>query len=297
MVAVATGPSGRRPPSPSQAARSECQTAEAAPRPARHTSDIKPCKNATVVLERGTKPLSLFAADEGAGKRGEGEVEVGTPLVAYGEAAEAGEPGQGALDDPAVATKALAGLDAASGDARLDPPRPTLASATTVIISQKSQGWSACSLSGRRRGRPRRPVRTPGTASSVAASAMLSWRLAPLSMTPSGVPRASILRHAQDRLTMWRLVPGLPLSVELGSVGFGPVASPPFSRARLSCPAPPATSPAHRRLAAAPAACGAAPPTRPPPAMLPAAASSSCRCSPAPAGARASTACRCAAQG
>ena len=48
-------------------------------------------------------------------------VDVGTTLVADGEAAEAGEPSQRALDDPAVAPQALGTVDAASGDARHDP--------------------------------------------------------------------------------------------------------------------------------------------------------------------------------
>ena len=73
---------------------------------------------------------------------------------------------------------------------------------------------SAWSLAGLRRGRPRRLARTPGTASSVGTSMRLSWRLAPLSVRPSGVPRAFVRR--------WRFVPGLPRSV-----GFGPTSSPP----------------------------------------------------------------------
>src|SRR3954447_14273127 len=46
-------------------------------------------------LELGTKPSDLVEADEGAGERGEGEVEVDTALVADGQAAEACQPGQG----------------------------------------------------------------------------------------------------------------------------------------------------------------------------------------------------------
>ncbi len=75
--------------------------------------------------------------------------------------------------------------------------------------------FAACSLSGLRRGRPRCPVRTPGTASRVAASIRLSWPLAPVSLRPGGVPFASTTR--------WRFVPGLPRSA-----GLGPVAVPPF---------------------------------------------------------------------
>ena len=110
----------------------------------------------------------------------------------------------------------------------------------------------------------------------------LSWQLAPLSVTPSGVPRAST--------TMWRLVPGLPLSV-----GLGPVASPLFWQTRWRCRAPHATSPAPWRRGAFPVARDAVPPRCLPPATRQAVASSSFRCSPALSGAHASTACRCAA--
>ena len=41
-------------------------------------------------------------------------------LVADGEAAVAGAPGGGAFDLPAVSAEAVAGVDAAAGDARDD---------------------------------------------------------------------------------------------------------------------------------------------------------------------------------
>ena len=47
-------------------------------------------------------------------------MDVGAPLVAHGQAAEAVEPGQGALDHPAVAAQPLAGVDALAGDADPD---------------------------------------------------------------------------------------------------------------------------------------------------------------------------------
>ena len=110
-----------------------------------------------------------------------------------------------------------------------------------------SKALSACSLPGRRRGRPRLPERTGGTASSVGASMRLSWRLAPLRVTPSGVPRASVTRC--------RFVPGLPRSV-----GFGPTSAPPFSPARWRCRARHAANRSAPRLATVPAAPGVAPP-------------------------------------
>ena len=97
---------------------------------------------------------------------------------------------------------------------------------------------------GLRRGRSRRLARTPGMAWSVGASMRLSWRLAPLNVRPSGVPRASVTR--------WRFVPGLPLSV-----GFGPTASPPFWRPRWPWRAPPGSSPGLLHPGGAPIAPGA----------------------------------------
>ena len=47
-------------------------------------------------------------------------MDVGTPFIANGEATIAVEPGQGALDDPATATQALAGVDALAGEADPD---------------------------------------------------------------------------------------------------------------------------------------------------------------------------------
>ncbi len=76
-----------------------------------------------------------------------------------------------------------------------------------------SQPLSARGLSGRRLGRPRRPERTGGTAPRAGASTVPSWRLAALSVRPSGVPWPST--------TTWRLVPGLPRSA-----GFGPPGEP-----------------------------------------------------------------------
>ena len=110
---------------------------------------------------------------------------------------------------------------------------------------------------------------------------MLSCRLAPRSVRPSGVPRASTTR--------WRLLPGRPLSV-----GLGPVSSPPFSPARTRCRGRPGSSPGRRRRAAAPAARDAVLPRHRQPASAAGAASTSCRSSPARL-ALLLTACPCAA--
>lgn len=64
------------------------------------------------LLGAGTKPFCLSMADEGAGKRGESEMEVSTALIADGQSAESGQPRQPALDDPAIAAEPFAALDA-----------------------------------------------------------------------------------------------------------------------------------------------------------------------------------------
>ena len=113
-----------------------------------------------------------------------------------------------------------------------------------------SQALSAWSLPGRLRGRPRCPDRAPGTASSVGAGAMLSWRFAPVRVRPSGAPRRSV--------TQCRLVPGRPRSV-----GFGPISAPPFLPRWRQRPARHETSPTRppgRGVRGAPSAAGPTPP-------------------------------------
>ena len=61
-------------------------------------------------------------------------MDVGAPLVADREAAEAVEPGQRALDHPAVPAQPLAGVDAPSGDAGRDGAGAALPAAAAVIV-------------------------------------------------------------------------------------------------------------------------------------------------------------------
>ena len=137
----------------------------------------------------------------------------------------------------------------------------------------RASSWRA--RSGRGQGRCMRPFPAPaaptrwpilirGTASRVGASIMLSCRLAPLSVRPSGVPRASVTR--------WRFVPGLPRSV-----GFGPVADPPPSPGQRRCPAKPGSNPVVPHPPGAPVTPCATRPTRPLAASRAACASRSCR--------------------
>src|SRR5262245_10880415 len=68
-------------------------------------------------LERLSKPLREgIEADEGTAEGEEGVMDVRPALIADGQPPEAVEPGQRALDDPAVPTEALAGVDALAGD-------------------------------------------------------------------------------------------------------------------------------------------------------------------------------------
>jgi hypothetical protein len=73
-------------------------------------------------------------ADESGGERVESFEDVGALLVADCQAAEAAEPGQGALDNPAMASHTLAALDAASGDPIADAALAQVAMAARDII-------------------------------------------------------------------------------------------------------------------------------------------------------------------
>ncbi len=104
-----------------------------------------PLPHRSTALESGTKPLCLSLADDCACEGGEGEVQVGATFVADGETAEAGKPRQGALHDPAVASQALAALDAAPGYPRRDAASPALAPTAAMIVALVSVQlvWSA----------------------------------------------------------------------------------------------------------------------------------------------------------
>jgi hypothetical protein len=136
-------------------------------------------------------------ADDGAGERVKGEVDISTSFISNGDATELGKPSQAALDFPAVSVKALNGVGTAPGDARSEAAALPAAPAMVAALS----AWS---LWGRQRGRPGWP-RMRSTASSVGADMRLSCRLAPLVVRPGGLPLSSTTRC--------RLVPALPRSV------------------------------------------------------------------------------------
>ena len=73
-------------------------------------------------------------------------MDVGSPLVADGEATELGEPRQGPLDDPPATSQPLAALDPAPGDAGLDAPagqRLTTAAVVVGLVGMQLRGTLA----------------------------------------------------------------------------------------------------------------------------------------------------------
>jgi hypothetical protein len=207
----------------------------------------------------------------------EGLEDVGPTFVADDDPPEAGEPCQGALDFPAVAAEPFAVFDAAARDAGNDGA-PAAGEIIALVPLSALAKAPACSLVGRRRGRPAH-WRMAGMASTVASSIRLSWTLAADRVTASGMPLAS--------MTTWRLDPGLPRSV-----GFGPVSRPPFLPERWRCPAPPGSNQSHWPCPTGPEGHGAASPTPRRPASRADVASRSCPSrSPSP-GAAFPTGCR-----
>ena len=73
-------------------------------------------------------------ADEAAAEREEGLVDVGTAVVAHEQPFELMQPGEGALDDPAVAADAGAVLGFPTRDLASDPAPAELASLRLVVV-------------------------------------------------------------------------------------------------------------------------------------------------------------------
>ena len=109
-------------------------------------------------------------------------MDVGAAVVADEQAFELVEPGEGALDDPAVAAEAGAVLGLAAGDLRCDAALAELAAVTVVVVA--AVGDDAI-------GPPARPAdlaATGGTRSTSGISWVTSWRLPPVSVQASGIP-------------------------------------------------------------------------------------------------------------
>ena len=165
-------------------------------------------------------------------------MDVCAAFVADTESAVLVQPGDRALDDPALLTEPGAVWLLRSWDRGADPAGPQLASVAAGVVPSPS------SRRGRRRGRPRLP-RTGGIASTSGSSSRMSLWFPALSESASGVPRPQV--------TVWCLEP-----LRARSTGLGPVFSPPQRRVRASYRSPPATSRSGRPRAALRAAAHAA---------------------------------------
>ena len=191
-------------------------------------------------------------------------MDVGAALVADGETAEAAEPGERALDHPAVAAQSLTGLDALAGDAggmprcdRRGGSRHVVAFIGMQLLRATPGTTRACPAPGNRIQRRFQP----GTSSTLAAR-----------------------RHRQrDPTTVDHHMALAPRFAAIRWVR--PGCSPPFWPPASPSPATPATNRVCRRASDA-AVPGAAAPRHPPAASHAAAASTSCHChSPSPAAA------------
>ncbi len=131
------------------------------------------------------------------------------------EAAAVVDPGERALDDPAVAAESGAVLGLSACDQRLDAPLPEqVAVLIAVVAAVGDQGpRSAPGKAGPRSG---------GTRSSSSSSSVTSLRLPPVSVQARGIPVRSTSR--------WCLLPARPRSTELK-----PVLAPPFFRLQMAC--------------------------------------------------------------
>ena len=85
-------------------------------------------------------------------------MDVEPALVSDGEAAEAVQPGEGPLDNPAMTSKLLAGFDAASCDAGLDASLLAGLAASVEVVGlvgmelRRSSSWPASFAANRRDG-------------------------------------------------------------------------------------------------------------------------------------------------
>ena len=77
----------------------------------------------------------LPVADQGAGQLQQAEVDVGSAFVAGAESFEGVQPGEAALDHPAVSAEAGAMRDPAAGDPRGDAAGAQLAAVDVVVVA------------------------------------------------------------------------------------------------------------------------------------------------------------------
>lgn len=147
----------------------------------------------------------MAVGDEAGGEAEEGFVDVITSLPADAETSEAVEPGDRALDNPAVNSEARTVQNTASGDDRFDAPSPDQAAVLAVDRAGAAFG-------------PRRAARTweesitaRDQSSCFAARSLASSTTWSRSQTPASFQAASRLpaRHARTEAQLLRQV--LPL--------------------------------------------------------------------------------------
>ena len=78
----------------------------------------------------------------------EGFIDVGAPLVAEGQAAEAIQPSQRTFHHPSVPAQALARLDAFTGDPAFDAARAQVPTAVTRIVGLARRGLFPAGVAG-----------------------------------------------------------------------------------------------------------------------------------------------------
>ena len=147
------------------------------------------------------RPHMQQSPDDGTSERCEGKVKVDAALASDAEVPEAGEPDEVAFNHHlwrprwallCTLCRAIRGL----------MPR--------ARQSRRQRRWSyllsACSLSGRLRGRPRPVARAPGSACSVAISIMLSCRVIPPRHSHYAAGRRTILSRCANSSRRYGLV-------------------------------------------------------------------------------------------
>lgn len=94
-------------------------------------------------FERLIKRFKYPEADKGCDEDGEGSVDVCVSFVADNGAPKLIDPGEGALDNPAVSAEPLAALDAAAGDAGHDPASSQVTAAALEVATPGSSPGQA----------------------------------------------------------------------------------------------------------------------------------------------------------
>jgi hypothetical protein len=86
-------------------------------------------------LEALAKPFYESPGDDSTGEFEEAEMDVGAFLVTDAQPAEGVKPGNGAFDDPTVATQPFLGLDTTAGDARANAPSAQVLPAKRIVVA------------------------------------------------------------------------------------------------------------------------------------------------------------------